>query len=133
MEPPEGAADTTLTDQEKRGRRADERLPHFRQTLCIRARNQTQHHWARSVQQPNCLACLVPTLTYYKDHTMSHNNHRCGKNFLDWVNDSLPLDTILEFVSLYWFTKSFPRAIYPYREVGPLLDRLAKILILMIL
>lgn len=55
------------------------------------------------------------------------------ENFLDWVNDSLPLDTILEFVSLYWFTKSFPRAIYPYREVGPLLDRLAKILILMIL
>ncbi|KAH2452152.1 hypothetical protein KXW63_005772 [Aspergillus fumigatus] len=41
----------------------------------------------------------------------------CGKNFLDWVNDSLPLDTILEFVSLYWFTKSFPRAIYPYREM----------------
>jgi microsomal epoxide hydrolase len=42
---------------------------------------------------------------------------RVGEKFLDWVDDPLPLETILDFVSLYWFTETYPRAIYFYREV----------------
>lgn len=42
-----------------------------------------------------------------------------GEKYLDWVDDALPSDTILELVSLYWFTESFARAIYPYRENFP--------------
>ncbi|KAE8154004.1 Alpha/Beta hydrolase protein [Aspergillus avenaceus] len=40
----------------------------------------------------------------------------CGEKFLTWVDDPLPSETILELVSLYWLTETFPRAIYPYRE-----------------
>lgn len=42
---------------------------------------------------------------------------RVGEKYLDWVDDPLPSNTILEFASLYWLTETFPRAIYPYREV----------------
>lgn len=43
--------------------------------------------------------------------------YRVGEKYLDWVDDALPSTTILEFASLYWLTETFPRAIYPYREV----------------
>ena len=42
---------------------------------------------------------------------------RCGEKYLAWTDEPLPSKTILEFVSLYWLTETFPRAIYPYREV----------------
>jgi microsomal epoxide hydrolase len=51
---------------------------------------------------------------------VSHINLcRVGEKFLDWVDvrDPLPLETILESISLYWFTETFPRSIYFYREV----------------
>ncbi|KAK1977954.1 epoxide hydrolase [Colletotrichum cereale] len=39
-----------------------------------------------------------------------------GEKYLEWVDSRYPLqmDTILELVSLYWFTSTFPRSIYPY-------------------
>ncbi|KAK5703892.1 hypothetical protein LTR97_002905 [Elasticomyces elasticus] len=43
-----------------------------------------------------------------------------GEKFLQWSDVSPPLNEILDSVSLYWFTDSFPRAIYPYRQFfGP--------------
>jgi microsomal epoxide hydrolase len=39
-----------------------------------------------------------------------------GEKFLEWSDEDPSLDTILEGVSLYWFTETFPRCIYPYRE-----------------
>lgn len=42
-----------------------------------------------------------------------------GEKFLDWPDGPLPLYTILESVSLYWFTETFPRSIYHYREAFP--------------
>ncbi|KAB8072527.1 Alpha/Beta hydrolase protein [Aspergillus leporis] len=42
-----------------------------------------------------------------------------GEKFLDWPDGPLPLDVILEAVSLYWFTETFPRSIYTYREGFP--------------
>ncbi|KAF2091834.1 alpha/beta-hydrolase [Saccharata proteae CBS 121410] len=40
-----------------------------------------------------------------------------GEKFLDWTDTDPSLDTILESVSLYWLTDTFPKAIYTYREV----------------
>lgn len=43
---------------------------------------------------------------------------RIGEKFLDWVDEPLSPEAILESVSLYWFTNTFPRGIYFYREVS---------------
>ena len=42
--------------------------------------------------------------------------HRVGEKFIQWTDKTPPLDDILDSVSLYWFTESFPRAIYGYRQ-----------------
>jgi len=55
--------------------------------------------------QPSAFGIVYPTI------------FRVGEKYLDWVDDPLPSTTILEFASLYWLTETFPRAIYPYREV----------------
>ncbi|KAB8349429.1 hypothetical protein FH972_023456 [Carpinus fangiana] len=39
-----------------------------------------------------------------------------SEKFLEWTDQDPPLSSILDSVSLYWFTESFPRAIYPYRQ-----------------
>jgi hypothetical protein len=39
---------------------------------------------------------------------------------LDWTDTTPSLDQILDSVTLYWLTDTFPRAIYPYRQLyGP--------------
>ncbi|KAL4870773.1 hypothetical protein BDV12DRAFT_43884 [Aspergillus spectabilis] len=43
-----------------------------------------------------------------------------GEKYLEWPDAAFPNETILELVTLYWFTESFARAIYPYRENKPL-------------
>ena len=40
-----------------------------------------------------------------------------GEKFLDWTDKDLPLDDVLEAVSLYWLTGTFPTSIYPYRQL----------------
>lgn len=42
-----------------------------------------------------------------------------GEKFLEWTDEDPPLDKILEDVTLYWLTDTFPRCIYPYRGNGP--------------
>ncbi|RFU33849.1 hypothetical protein B7463_g2486, partial [Scytalidium lignicola] len=42
-----------------------------------------------------------------------------GEKFVHWVDEPLPLDTILASVTLYWLTDTFPRSIYHYRESFP--------------
>ena len=39
-----------------------------------------------------------------------------GEKFLTWTDDTPPLDDILDSITLYWFTSSYPRCIYPYRQ-----------------
>ncbi|KAK1574626.1 epoxide hydrolase [Colletotrichum navitas] len=43
-----------------------------------------------------------------------------GEKYLDWADSRHPLqtETILELVSLYWFTSTFPRSIYPYAQTA---------------
>lgn len=48
------------------------------------------------------------------------DTHRIGEKFLEWVDDPLAPDDILESVTLYWLTETFPRAIYTYRQVSVL-------------
>ncbi|KAF4551184.1 Epoxide hydrolase-like protein 4 [Elsinoe fawcettii] len=43
-----------------------------------------------------------------------------GEKFLEWTDEDPPIDQILESISLYWLTDTFPRCIYPYRSLyGP--------------
>lgn len=43
-----------------------------------------------------------------------------GEKFQQWTDETPPIDEILDGATLYWFTESFPRAIYPYRQFfGP--------------
>ncbi|KIW44806.1 uncharacterized protein PV06_03252 [Exophiala oligosperma] len=39
-----------------------------------------------------------------------------GEKFIEWTDVTPPLDQILDSISLYWFTQSFARCIYTYRE-----------------
>jgi len=39
-----------------------------------------------------------------------------GEKFLQWSDVSPPQDEILDSVTLYWLTDSFPRCIFPYRQ-----------------
>ncbi|KAB5513623.1 Alpha/Beta hydrolase protein, partial [Coniochaeta sp. 2T2.1] len=40
-----------------------------------------------------------------------------AEKFIDESDEPLPLDVVLRMASLYWFTESFPRGIYPYRSL----------------
>ena len=40
-----------------------------------------------------------------------------GEKFLAWSDENPSLETILESVSLYWFTESMGRGVFPYRGV----------------
>ena len=41
-----------------------------------------------------------------------------GEKFIAWTDETPSLDEILTTVSLWWMMETFPKAIYPYREVG---------------
>lgn len=51
------------------------------------------------------------------------NTHRIGEKFLEWSDEDPSLEHILESVTLYWMTDTFPRCIYPYRGVSPIFIR----------
>ncbi|KAJ5930261.1 Epoxide hydrolase [Penicillium verhagenii] len=42
-----------------------------------------------------------------------------GEKFLEWVDDPLSPEHILESITLYWLTDTFPRSIYTYRQNFP--------------
>ncbi|OMP86619.1 putative epoxide hydrolase [Diplodia seriata] len=47
-----------------------------------------------------------------------------GEKFLTWTDAAPPLPTILDAVSLYWLTDTFPTSIYTYRHgLGPRADK----------
>ncbi|KAK7430490.1 hypothetical protein QQZ08_003009 [Neonectria magnoliae] len=41
-----------------------------------------------------------------------------GEKYLEWSDEPPPLNHILDAATLYWFTESFPRSIFPYRNAG---------------
>ncbi|KAF7365286.1 putative epoxide hydrolase [Mycena venus] len=42
-----------------------------------------------------------------------------GEKFMDWTDEDPPMTTILESVSLYWFTDTISTSFYPYRNTTP--------------
>ncbi|KII87364.1 hypothetical protein PLICRDRAFT_112525 [Plicaturopsis crispa FD-325 SS-3] len=40
-----------------------------------------------------------------------------GEKFLDWSDEDLPLDTILQAITLYWVTDTISYTLYPYRDL----------------
>ena len=48
----------------------------------------------------------------------SLTDHRVGEKMLKWSDDSspLPIETILDNISLYWFTNTISRNMWPYRS-----------------
>jgi hypothetical protein len=54
------------------------------------------------------------------DSFADNGNHRAGRigeKFQEWTDETPSLTKILDSITLYWFTESFPRCIYTYREV----------------
>lgn len=51
--------------------------------------------------------------------TKEHLTHefRIGEKWLEWVDEPLSSEHILESITLYWLTETFPRSIYTYRQV----------------
>jgi len=41
-----------------------------------------------------------------------------GEKWLDWSDKDPTIDQILESVAFWWLTETFPRSIYPYRDLG---------------
>lgn len=41
---------------------------------------------------------------------------RIGEKFQSWSDTDPTIDEVLDDVTLYWFTDSFPRSIFPYRQ-----------------
>ena len=39
-----------------------------------------------------------------------------GEKFLEWTDEDPSIDEILEVVSMYWFTDTISRCLYPYRQ-----------------
>lgn len=39
-----------------------------------------------------------------------------GEKFLTWTDEQPSTEAILDSITLYWFTQSFSRCIYPYRQ-----------------
>jgi microsomal epoxide hydrolase len=78
------------------------------------------------VRQPSALFCLpAPLRSFHGEyHALPglrvSNAPRIGEKFQQWTDQDPPLDEMLDSVTCYWFTQSFPRAIYPYRQFfGP--------------
>lgn len=42
---------------------------------------------------------------------------RIGEKLKDWSDEDLTMDTILESISLYWFTNTIATSFYPYKTV----------------
>ncbi|EGP86991.1 uncharacterized protein MYCGRDRAFT_71676 [Zymoseptoria tritici IPO323] len=102
MQPPEGEASKDITAMEMKGL---ERAGQFNE--------QGSSYAMEHGQRPATIGLVLSTSPLALLIWI-------GEKYLEWVDDHLSLDHILDSVSLYWFTDSFPRAIYPYRQFfGP--------------
>jgi microsomal epoxide hydrolase len=115
---PEGATEEPLTPRELEGL---SRGAMFQQNGFAYA---TEHGTRPSTIGHVLSSSPVALLAWSVPPPISKMNHsldpypRIGEKFLAWTDEDPPLDVILESVSLYWFTETFPRSIYPYRQVS---------------
>ncbi|KAL2838757.1 Alpha/Beta hydrolase protein [Aspergillus pseudodeflectus] len=95
---PEGVSDEDLSDLEKLG------LERYRAFL-ESGRAYAQEHATRPATIGHVLSSSPLALLAW-----------IGEKYLEWPDAPLSSETILELVTLYWLTDTYPRAIYPYRE-----------------
>ena len=114
---PEGLTDHNLTDFEKAG---IERMNNFK----LMGSGYMMEHGTRpstiglvlSTNPVALLAWLVDK-PFKKAHRSDVTSCRIGEKFVEWTGDPLAPEHILESVTLYWLTETFPRSIYTYRQV----------------
>ncbi|KAL3492575.1 Alpha/Beta hydrolase protein [Aspergillus germanicus] len=95
---PEGVSDDGLSDVEKRGLERHH-------TFLESGRAYAQEHATRPATIGHVLSSSPLALLAW-----------IGEKYLEWPDVPLSSETILELVTLYWLTDTYPRAIYPYRE-----------------
>ncbi|KAL6240140.1 hypothetical protein BDW75DRAFT_197076 [Aspergillus navahoensis] len=102
---PDGVSDESQNELEKRGL---ERLEWF----CTYGKAYAEEHGTKPATISHVLASSPLALLAW-----------VGEKYLDWPDTPFSKHKILELVTLYWFTESFPRAIYPYRASNPIPSR----------
>ncbi|KAL4948276.1 Alpha/Beta hydrolase protein [Aspergillus filifer] len=101
-EPPENVDDASTTDLENR---ALERWD----TFLYSGKAYAYEHGSRPATIGHVLSSSPLALLAW-----------VGEKLLQWSDAPLSKTTVLDLITLYWFTESFPRAIYPYRENNPI-------------
>ena len=100
---------------------ARRQLQHARERLRSRAWHSAIDYRSRPLLQSDCTTCMVRRLlilpTYWTCKVLANSHSRIGEKFQQWSDTTPPLDDILDSVMLYWFTDSFPRSIFPYRQI----------------
>ncbi|KAJ6157774.1 Isopenicillin N synthase [Penicillium chermesinum] len=100
MGPPTGVTDDQLTAAEKKG---IERMKNFRALGC----GYMNEHATRPSTIGHVVASSPLALLAW-----------VGEKFLEWVDEPLDPEQILESITLYWLTNTFPRSIYFYRQIA---------------
>jgi hypothetical protein len=56
----------------------------------------------------------APSIIYHAEQMANELKCRIGEEHLEWCDSRypIPLETILGMTTLYWFTSTFPRALY---------------------
>ncbi|KAJ5161109.1 Isopenicillin N synthase [Penicillium capsulatum] len=101
MSRPEGFSDDSLTPSEKKGLA---RMQEFR----MMGAGYMVEHGTRPSTIGHAISTSPMALLAW-----------VGEKFLEWVDEPLPLDHILESITLYWLTETFPRSLYSYRQNFP--------------
>ena len=99
MPKPEGVNDDELSDLEKQGLERSEEFKRLGSSYAL------QH-----ATKPSTIGLVLATSPLALLAWI-------GEKFLSWTDDDPPLDEILASVTLYWLTETFPRSIYPYRQL----------------
>lgn len=98
MDKPDGVSDDTINEVEKQGLKSAEDFAFINSAYCLE--HGTKTATIGFVLDTNPVAVLA----------------WIGEKFLTWTDVTPSTETILDSISLYWFTSSFPRCIYPYRQ-----------------
>lgn len=113
---PEGISDEHLDASEREG---IQRMEEFR----MMGAGYAIEHGTRPSTIGHVLATNpVALLAWYVDHLIGNerfaHHSRIGEKWLEWVDEALSSEHILESITLYWLTETFPRSIYTYRQVS---------------
>jgi hypothetical protein len=60
----------------------------------------------------------TPAYNLDPDNNPITQRHRIAEKFVSWSDETPSLDIILEAITLYWVTNTFPTSIWNYREVS---------------